>query len=107
MAVALRNAGHEVISVSDIMPSATDEDVAAYAQAQNLVLLTEDRDFGRLVYALSQGTCGVIYVRWPFASRSGLGPALVSIADRLGEDLAEVFVVLTPGRARIRRLRRE
>jgi len=107
MAVALRDAGHEVIAVSEIMPAATDEDVAEFARTHNLVILTEDRDFGRLAYALSQGTCGVIYVRWPFAARSGLGSALVSLAERLGQDLAEVFVVMTSGRARIRRLRRE
>jgi len=105
MAVALRNAGHEVLTVTDVMPAANDEDVAEFARAQDLVLITEDRDFGRLAYAVSRGSCGVIYVRWRFDARSSLGAALVSLASRLGQDLNDAFVVLTPGRARIRRLR--
>jgi len=107
MAVALRTAGHEVLTVSDVMPAANDADVAAFAKTHNLVLITEDRDFGRLAYASNRGTCGVIYVRWRFDARSSLGPALVSLASRLGQDLTDAFVVVTPGRARIRRLRRE
>ena len=107
MTVALRTAGHEVLTVSDLMPAADDEAIAACAESRDLVLITEDRDFGRLAYALNQGNCGVIYVRWPFDARSSLGPALVSLASRLGQDLTDAFVVLTPGRARIRRLRRE
>lgn len=89
------------------MPAAADEDVAAFAKDQALVLVTEDRDFGRLVYTLNQGSHGVIYVRWPAHARTTLGPAVVTLVRQHGRDLGDAFVVLTPGRARIRRVRRE
>jgi predicted nuclease of predicted toxin-antitoxin system len=87
------------------MPAASDEEVAAFAMTEDLILITEDRDFGRLVYVLNRGVRGVLYVRWPGAARSALGPAAVAVVERLGEALRDAFVVLTPGRARVRRVR--
>lgn len=49
MTAALRAAGHDVIEVADVTPQADDERVAAQAKARVAILITEDRDFGRLV----------------------------------------------------------
>ena len=104
MTAALRTAGHDVIEVADVTPQADDEQVAALAKARAAILITEDRDFGRLVYVMNQGLHGVIYVRWPVGARRHLGPALVDLVHRLGDGLRGAFVVLTPGRARVRRM---
>jgi len=77
MVHALLAAGHEVAKVDDLAPGSEDEPVAAMANAHSSILLTEDRDFGRLVYVLNRGLHGVIYVRWPAHARSRLGPTLV------------------------------
>ena len=104
MTAALRTAGHDVIEVADVTPQADDGQVAALAKARAAILITEDRDFGRLVYVMNQGLHGVIYVRWPVGARRHLGPALVDLVHRLGDGLRGAFVVLTPGRARVRRM---
>ena len=46
---ALRSAGHDIRIVSREFPGAADEDVARAAAYDGRILLTEDRDFGRLV----------------------------------------------------------
>jgi len=61
---ALRLAGFDVRAVAEERPGTADEDVAALAMADDRILLTEDRDFGRIVYALLRETGGVIYMRY-------------------------------------------
>ena len=60
---ALRAAGHDVSTVSDVTPGAEDHIVAALADSESRVLLTEDKDFGQLAYASGHSTSGVVPVR--------------------------------------------
>lgn len=47
---ALRQAGHEVITVVELgMAGAPDEEILQRARAENALILTEDKDFGRLL----------------------------------------------------------
>ena len=47
---ALREAGHDVRAVVEENPGATDHQVIEQSAAEERLLLTEDRDFGQLVY---------------------------------------------------------
>lgn len=49
--LALREAGHDVLSIAEVAPGATDQQVLERALNEKRVLITEDRDFGELVYA--------------------------------------------------------
>lgn len=47
---ALRQAGHEVITVVELgMAGASDEEILQRARAEHALILTEDKDFGRLL----------------------------------------------------------
>ncbi len=87
---ALREAGHDV-----------DEQVLERAVNEKRVLITEDRDFGELVYARGRSSAGVILVR--FHSRAGRAkPAtVVEAVAKLGARLRDAFTVVEPGRVRI------
>ena len=52
---ALREAGHDVLAIAEMAPGASDDRVLECALEENRVLITEDRDFGELVYA--RGVC--------------------------------------------------
>jgi len=62
---ALRAAGHEVTAVAELAPRAPDEAVVDLALREGSILLTEDKDFGQLVYAGGLPTAGVILIRYP------------------------------------------
>jgi predicted nuclease of predicted toxin-antitoxin system len=47
----LRGDGHDVLAVADVIPGALDPAVIQLAVSQQRVLLTEDKDFGQLVFA--------------------------------------------------------
>jgi len=55
---ALRAEGHDVAAVVETARGALDVEVIRRAQEEQRVLLTEDKDFGQLVYAGAKGRTG-------------------------------------------------
>jgi len=99
---ALRAAGHDVVAIAEVARRIEDTEVMERAVQEARVLLTEDKDFGQLVYAGAHESSGVILIRFPPRARPTL-PALVLETVQLHEEqLAESFVVLEPHRARVR-----
>ena len=73
------------------------------ARSQRRILLTEDKDFGQLVFAAARASTGVVLIRWPVSARGALGAAIVQLVASHGDSLAESFVVVEPGRVRFSR----
>lgn len=101
---ALRAKGHDVLAVSEICRGAEDHYVIALARREERILLTEDKDFGRLVYLAGVPKVGVILLRFPATARRALCNAVVRLVHQWKEKLKGSFVVVQPGRVRIRRL---
>ena len=57
------------------------------------VLITEDKDFGQLVYAKMQKTGGVIFIRFPARVRRSLPVTVVEVVRRRGQRLIGSFTV--------------
>jgi len=98
---ALRAAGHGVVAVAEVSPRADDESVMQLAVRERRMLLTEDKDFGQLVFANRQATGGVILFRFPARARARLGRDVVDLAATPATRLSGNFVVVQPGRVRI------
>lgn len=97
---ALRSAGHEVIAVVEVSPREDDDDVRERAVAADSLLITEDKDFGQLVYAHMRPTGGVLFLRFPARARRSLADTVVEVVKKQGERLIGRFTVLQPGRVR-------
>jgi predicted nuclease of predicted toxin-antitoxin system len=98
---SLRSAGHDVLAVSDIAPMAEDPDVINLAVNENRILLTEDKDFGQLVYAHGLESIGVIFLRFPSHARKQIAGDVVRMVKKEADKLIGSFVVVQPGRTRI------
>ena len=60
----MRQAGHDATAIAHEYPGAiADEEVLAIAVAEDRVLITNDRDFGELVFRLSLPHRGIILFR--------------------------------------------
>ena len=99
----LRYDGHDVKSVAEMDPGISDDKVLRLASRESALLLTADRDFGELVFRQQRIMAGVILVRL-----AGLSPVskanVISVAiNQHISELLNAFVVITPGRIRIRR----
>jgi predicted nuclease of predicted toxin-antitoxin system len=100
----LRSAEYDVLSVAESFPSASDQQVLRHAAKEKRILLTEDKDFGEWVFAHGEDVSGVILIRFPANARRQLGEDIKVLADIHGLQLMRNFVVLEPGRARIRKI---
>jgi predicted nuclease of predicted toxin-antitoxin system len=99
---ALRAEGHDVLAVSEFQQRSIDEEVMQLAAAENRVLLTEDKDFGRIALASEPPSVGVILIRFPASARGSLADSVCSLIREHGARIAATFIVLRPGAARIR-----
>ena len=98
-------AGHDIVWVRTAAPGSADEDILAWAEREQRVLLTFDQDFGELAWRAGlPATCGIVLFRMPMPPPLEVG---TEIAARLGErsDWPGHFSVIQPGRVRMRRLR--
>ena len=100
---ALRAAGYDVMAVVEVAPGAEDIAVLDFAVNTERILLTEDKDFGQLVYADARATGGVIFIRFPGNVRAALPQTVMALIKERGEQLSGCFVVVQPGRIRIGR----
>ena len=100
----LRGQGHDVTRlVTDYPAGLADPRVLAIAVAEQRILITDDRDFGELVFRRRQPHAGVIYFRLgEYAELSTkverLDHVLTHYADQLDQ-----FLVVTDHRVRVRR----
>lgn len=100
---ALRAAGHSVVAIAEISKGIPDERVMERAFSERRVLITEDADFGEMVYARGRPSPGVIFVKFDRRARSAKTAAVVEAVAKLGERLRDGFAVIAPGRVRLAR----
>ena len=100
---ALRAAGHDVQAVAETALGARDTVVLEIASREQRVLLTEDKNFGQLVFAATMPTNGVIFIRYPAAARPALPQIILDLINTEAERLTGSFTVVQPSRIRISR----
>jgi len=97
---ALRAVGHDVAAVAELWPRAEDTVVMDRAVRGARILITEDKDFGHLVYAKMRKTGGVMLIRFAAGSRRSLVDSVLNVLEARGTRLIGSFTVLQPGRVR-------
>lgn len=97
IAAFLTNQGHDVKTiVREYTPGLPDSEVLAIARHEQRILITNDRDFGELIFRQILPHSGVIYFRLGLASTAGAGRG-----SHAGGPLAAARVAaLGPGAAR-------
>ncbi len=93
--IALRREGFDVLSISELSPGISDEDVLNLAKDQARILLTFDRDYGELVFKRRLPCpAGVIYLRFDPVSPTEPAQIIQSFLSRYGTDVIHHFIVL-------------
>ena len=99
--IALRAAGCDVVALSEVTSRTVDSEVITQAHREGRILLTEDKDFGQLVFASQSESAGVILIRFPGNARKALISTIVSLVKQRGNELPNSFIVVQPGQIRI------
>jgi predicted nuclease of predicted toxin-antitoxin system len=100
----LRRRGFEVLSIGETQSGAADEKVLESANAEDCILVTEDRDFGELVIRQRFGVRGMILLELDRLSPAGEADAVVEVVSLHGDKLLGNLLVIEPGRIRVRPL---
>jgi predicted nuclease of predicted toxin-antitoxin system len=95
----LREKGHDVLFVGDVMPGSSDEEVLASAESDGRILITDDKDFGQLIFRLGRPTSGVILLRLPSADVHKRSKILLDIIEK--QDIEGKFVTVRENRIKI------
>ncbi|MBS0028617.1 DUF5615 family PIN-like protein [Chitinophaga sp. 22321] len=74
---SLRDAGFEVISVTELKKGIKDEQVIEWALDNDYLLLTEDRDFGEWVFAHHIKNLSVLFLRYAFYEFKEISQSLI------------------------------
>lgn len=98
----LRAAGHEVLSVAEMEPGIDDATVLARVNAQESLLITEDKDFGELIFRQQLLHGGVILVRLAGLGSSAKAKLVETILAAHGSEMPQAFTVISPAAVRIR-----
>jgi predicted nuclease of predicted toxin-antitoxin system len=107
LVASLRYAGHDVIHAMETYPSGRDERLLTLAATEGRLVLTDDRDFGELVFGSpAVASIGVVYMRIPDERPHLAWPRLEAAVERFGAFLFARFLVVEETRFRSRFLRR-
>ena len=96
----LRIAGFTVYAVAEQEPSIDDKSVLATAQSQNALLLTEDKDFGELVFRMNLSHCGILLIR--ISDSKVKLPVVVETLKAHYAELLNKFSVIDANKLRIK-----
>jgi predicted nuclease of predicted toxin-antitoxin system len=102
----LRDAGHDVTAIAETKSGAPDKDVLDAANAEDRVLITEDRDFGEMVIRQRLGVRGMILLELDRLSSMAEADTVVAAVFMHADKVSGNLLVIEPGRIRVRPLPR-
>ncbi|HWG46946.1 MAG TPA: DUF5615 family PIN-like protein [Gemmataceae bacterium] len=98
----LRTDGLTVVSIAEVSPGVTDTQVLSEADRMQAVLLTEDKDFGELVYRRGAANPGVVLIRLAELSRAARADLVSAAFKNHAAEFVGAFTVIAPNGIRIR-----
>jgi len=96
----LRIEGHEVFSVFDDACGISDDEVFAKAFAGNWILVTNDKDFGEIVFREKREHHGIIFLRLDDERAVNKIDVLRQLISNYSDKLPGQFVTVTENKVR-------
>ncbi len=94
-------AGYDAVFINDLLAKAPDEDVLALGERENRIVITNDKDFGELVFKIGKSSAGVVLLRTPITDPE---KRFEMVKDSLSK-AAGNFIVIKEGHVRVRELK--
>ncbi|OGH69936.1 MAG: hypothetical protein A3C90_00435 [Candidatus Magasanikbacteria bacterium RIFCSPHIGHO2_02_FULL_51_14] len=101
----LTKLGHDVVAIADIAPSLTDEGVLELSAKEQRILLTNDADFGMLIYRRRFPAHGIVLFRLKKDTRTNVLSRLEVVLRDHGDKMAGHFIIISENQIRVRPLK--
>lgn len=99
---SLREQGYRVDSIAEDCPGLKDDEVLRLALERGAILLTEDKDFGELVFRLRKMNAGIVLYRLPGLSTTEKAARIVEAFQSHSDLFPGRFTVIALHQVRIR-----
>lgn len=103
LVVSMRENGFSVVYIKETTPGIDDQSVLDKANSLGAVLITEDKDFGELVYRMKLAHHGVILIRLSGLGQEEKKQYLVDVLTEYQSEFTDAFTVISEDKIRIRR----
>jgi predicted nuclease of predicted toxin-antitoxin system len=100
----LRKEGHDVTAVAESMPQEIDSEILRKAVAEIRIVVTNDKDFGELVFRSAEAHAGILLLRLKDQSSSNRVAVVKLVTEKYADELPGNFVVASETHVRIRKL---
>ncbi|MCB9422050.1 MAG: DUF5615 family PIN-like protein [Ardenticatenaceae bacterium] len=98
----LQTQGHDVLIVAEAMPEADDVAILQRAFAEERIVVTNDKDFGELIFRRREPHHGVVLLRLQDESGENRLQVMKALMEQYSEQLPERFAVVTEKNVRFR-----
>jgi len=101
----LRNQSFDVMYIAEKTPCISDdEDVLRLANNEDRVLITNDKDFGELVFHQARIALGIILIRATNEKSSNKVRLVREVLEKVGNKLAGSFIVVNEAGIRMKKI---
>lgn len=90
------------MAVAEIMPEADDEQILQCAVSEGRIVVTNDKDFGEMVFRSGQAHRGVVLLRLRDERAENKVKVVKAVLAQIGERLQDRYVVATESGIRVR-----
>ncbi|MDX1940635.1 MAG: DUF5615 family PIN-like protein [Saprospiraceae bacterium] len=100
----LRKEGYDVLSVREQLGGISDPEVAALAYEADSILITEDKDFGELIFAYKTVKITVVFLRYQKRELEMVRQQLLQAIHFYQEKDGHFFITIARGKIRVTEL---
>ncbi|MBI2507688.1 DUF5615 family PIN-like protein [Candidatus Woesearchaeota archaeon] len=101
---SLREKGYDTEYISEDLLGADDEIVLEEALKDDRILITNDKDFGEIVFRRKKHSKGVILLRLNIDNPENRLKLLLYVIEKLGVELSGKFLVISEAGIRMRKI---
>ncbi|MFY7787255.1 MAG: DUF5615 family PIN-like protein [Thermoflexibacteraceae bacterium] len=97
----LRQNSYEVVPICDVASGITDKEMIHFAQNLSALVLTEDKDFGELVFSHQIKAISIVFLRYDKTEKIIIGRNLLKALAEVDFSASYVFVTITAQKIRL------
>jgi len=100
----LNKENYEIISICELHTGISDREVIEIAKSKKGFVLTEDKDFGELVFSHNIKDCSIIFLRYNKPDYEQLEKNIIKILQDYYEKPGHFFITITKNKIKIRKI---
>lgn len=102
----LRSLGYDTVHASEIgMESSPDNELIAFAEKEDRIIVTMDLDFGSILHYTKKGSPGLIVFRISYATVEAVNAILIALTQRMKpKAFVNSIIIVDDQRIRVRKL---